>query len=343
MTFLFRNINDVLHSQMKTATQQASSGGHGSADTILDDLVGVLQMLMSDDGAESGSLVSQLESWLYSIHRDLANASKKYRDSANADGNYHELVDVTEKQINLERKWLLARISRSTTAEEAILAINSWATYSKEVYRAQGMDWPAAPLRVSLLRREDYRELMREDLELVRGELNERRRALQAALEFPGAVSCLPDRDEGQTEALRAFDSLVAFDVANVDLSRLMNLITGLQRVLRTRVSLGTWVGYPNEGFDTEIFRESGVGYFLSVRQAVVEDQVEGSRQQLTPAPDAEACRFNRGNYTFEIRDDGAFLRVEFPDGKTGTFGRALLGAKATPSRNPMNRSSTTL
>ena len=232
--------------------------------------------------------------------------------------NYREFQRVDEDAIKIERAWRRETIARANTAEEAVLAMNTWATYSRMVYRINESDWPDRPLTPELVKKSSYYRLMRRDLQLIMEVLGTWRPDLDSAVGPPALIGCLDGA--GLVVALGAFESLRSSDVEHVNLNRFMNLINGLQQLVRDRWLLGAWVNYPGEGYESVIERQQEREFVL--RQW--NPKGTESETALTFAPgDSGRCRFQATrspDYTYTVLDTRRKLRVEYPDGRSEEF-----------------------
>ena len=301
LSFEFLKINDLFARQKDKAIRAIRKCKFERADAVLNALLSVLEQL--DDS------VSQAQMWPHDVHRDLANAVK-HRDCADGDGG---------SSMSFERKWRRGAIERATTPKEKILAMNMWAGLSREMYRPQGLAWPDATLVDVDLVSEGYRDSLREDLQLVKPKLArpEIRDLVSNEIVPPGIGDCL---DVGQREALRAFETLLSEPVRGVNLNRLMNAISGLQRIVTSWWPLGTWIDYPGEGDgEIRIIREWKVDRFEYRFRFTQYGRSELGGGKLTLEPEQSApCRFGirgassdrRNREFFVILEDG-FLQRE--------------------------------
>ena len=241
--------------------------------------------------------------------------------AANAGARFRKSASVDDDSIRFERRWRRKTIAQANTAEEAVLAMNTWAYYSKEVYRVDKSDWPDRQLAPDLLMKDSYYGLMRRDLQLIKEELGAWQEEIEHAVSPPELIGCL--NEAGLVLALQSFESLVSSDVERVNLNHFMNLINGLQRLVRDRWTLGAWVNYPGEGYASEIERNQEREFVL--RQWDREGTTD-SETALTFAPgDSGRCRFEATdlpNYVFAVLENGRKLRVQYPDGGSDTFPR---------------------
>ena len=303
LSFEFLEIDDLFVRQKDEAIRAIQECEFERADAILNALLPVLEQL--------GDSVSRAQTWSHDVHRDLANEAVAHRDCADGDGG---------GSMSFERKWRREAIERATTLEGKILAMNTWAGLSREMYRPQELAWPDASLVDVDLISEGYRDSLREDLQLVKTELArpQTRSVVSNEIASTGIGGCL---DVGQREALRTFGTLLSEPVEEINLNRLMNAISGLQRIVAPYWLLGTWIDYPDEGYgEIEIIRErvaDGFEYYFRFTQHDGSRIGEGA---LTLEPEQSAsCRFevtdgssDRDNRdSFVILEDGR-LRNEF-------------------------------
>ena len=245
LSFEFLKIDDLFVRQKDDAIQAVQKCEFERADAVLNALLPVLEQL--------GDSVSWTQTWPHDVHRDLANEAVAHRSCADGDGG---------GSMSFERKWRRGVIERATTKEERIFAMNTWAGLSREMYRPQELAWPDATLVDVDLISEGYRDSLREDLQLVKTKLarSEIRDVVSNEIVPTGIGDCL---DVGQREALRAFETLLSEPVREVNLNRLMNAISGLQRIVSPHWQLGTWIDYPDTGDgEIEIIREWKVDRF---------------------------------------------------------------------------------
>ena len=303
LSFEFLKIDDVFIRQKNEAIQAIQECEFERADAVLNVLLPILEQL--------GDRVPRAQTWPHDVHRDLANETAAHRDCADGDGG---------GSMSFERKWRREAIERATTLEGKILAMNTWAGLSREMYRPQGLAWPDATLVDVDLISERYRDSLREDLQLVRTELARPRTRSVVSNEIAptGIGGCL---DVGQQEALRTFGTLLSEPVEDINLNRLMNAISGLQRIVTPYWLLGTWTDYPDEGYgEIEIIRErvvDGFEYYFRFTQYNGSRTGEGA---LTLEPEQSAsCRFevtggssDRGNRDFFVILEDGHLRNEF-------------------------------
>ncbi len=239
LSFEFLKIDDLFIKQKKAAIKAIDGCEFERADTILNMLLPVLE--------RSGDSVPRVQVWPHDVHRDLANEAAEHRSCTDGDGG---------GSMSFERKWRRGVIERATTREERIFAMNTWASLSREMYRPQGRAWPDSTLADVDLAREGHRDSLRGDLQLVKTELarSEIRDVVSNEIAPTGIGGCL---DVGQQEALRTFEVLLSDSVERINLNRLMNAISGLQRIVTSRWLIGTWIDYPYEGFgEIDIIRE---------------------------------------------------------------------------------------
>ena len=303
LSFEFLKIDDVFIRQKNEAIQAIQECEFERADAVLNALLPVLEQL--------GDRVPRAQTWPHDVHRDLANEAVAHRDCADGDGG---------GSMSFERKWRREAIERATTLEGKILAMNTWAGLSREMYRPQELAWPDASLVDVDLISEGYRDSLREDLQLVKTELArpQTRSVVSNEIASTGIGGCL---DVGQREALRTFGTLLSEPVEEINLNRLMNAISGLQRIVTPYWLIGTWIDYPDEGYgEIEIIRErvaDGFEYYFRFTQHDGSRIGEGA---LTLEPEQSAsCRFevtsgssDRDNRdSFVILEDGR-LRNEF-------------------------------
>lgn len=265
ISFSFRRVDDVFVQQKNDAIDAVRACEFERADAVLPALLAILKPF-EDTGLRA-------QEWPYDIHVELANEAA-------------ELRGCTQDAWVFERKWRREAIERATTRERRIYAMNAWAGYSREVYRPGGRAWPDLTLSDVGLAREEYRNFLREDLQLVRTQLPGRRALVSNAMAPPAIAGCLND---GQRTALDLFESTLATELEEVKLNRMMNAISGLQRILL----LGTWIDYPAPGMgEIEIARErGGDGYLYRFKPR--NSNTEPGPRELTFAPDVSApCRF---------------------------------------------------
>lgn len=303
ISFAFRKVDDVFVRQKEEASRAVRVCEFETADVVLDGLLAALEQV---DGR-----VSRSQAWPHNIHRDLANEA--------------ELQSCAQDRSTFERKWRRGAIERATTPESRIYAMNAWANYSREVYRPDGRAWPDLTLSDVGLAREEYRNFLRSDLQLIRNQLDGRpvRALVSNAMDPPAIAGCLND---GQRDALRLFESTLATELEEVSLNRMMNTISGLQRVVMPRWLLGTWIDYPRKGEGEIEIARNRVGevgnefeYHYEFRQY---QSNEGSGlEKLTFAPKESAlCRFTTvesvpgSRFSFVIRGSGPLERK--PDGR---------------------------
>ena len=303
LSFEFLRIDDVFIRQKNEAIQAIQQCEFERADAVLNVLLPILEQLTDR--------VPRAQTWPHDVHRDLANEAVAHRDCADGDGG---------GSMSFERKWRREAIERATTLEGKILAMNTWAGLSREMYRPQELAWPDASLVDVDLISERYRDSLREDLQLVRTELarSEIRDVVSNEILPTGGIDgCL---DVGQRDALRAFKTLLSEPVRGANLNRLMNAISGLQRIVSPRWQLGTWIDYLDTGDgEIEIIREWKVDRFEYRFRFTQYGRSEIGGGQLTLEPEQSApCRFGirgapsdrRNREAFVILEDG-FLRRE--------------------------------
>ena len=268
ISFSFLKVDDVFVGQKEEAIRAVRACEFERADGVLPSLLAVLKPY-EDTGLRA-------QDWPHEIHVELANEAAKLRS-------------CTQDAWMFERKWRRGAIERATTWERRIYAMNAWAGYSREVYRPDGRAWPdLTPSDVGLAR-EEYRNFLRSDLQLVRTQFAARRALVLNAMDPPTIAGCLND---GQWDALRLLVSTLSTGLEKVNLNRMMNAISGLQRIFL----IGTWIDYPAPGMgQIEIAREpegAGYRYRFRPRDSNGEPGEPGSGE-LTFAPERFApCRF---------------------------------------------------
>lgn len=275
ISFTFRKIDDVFVRQKEEAIRAVRACEFETADVVLD---GLLAALGQVDGR-----IPRAQAWPHNIHRDLANEV--------------EFQSCAQDRSTFERKWRRGAIERATTPESRIYAMNAWANYSREVYRPSGRAWPDLTLSDVGLAREEYRNLLRSDLQLIRTQLDGRpvRALVSNAMDPPAIAGCLSD---GQRDALRLFESTLSAELEEVNLNRMMNTISGLQRVVMPRWLLGTWIDYPRKGEgEIEIVRnrvgEVGNEFEYHYEFRRYQSDEGSGLGELTFAPkESEQCRF---------------------------------------------------
>ena len=268
ISFSFRKVDDVFVQQKNDAIDAVRACRFERADGVLPALLAVLKPY-EDTGLRA-------QDWPHEIHVELANEAAKLRS-------------CTQDAWMFERKWRREAIERATTWERRIYAMNAWAGYSREVYRPDGRAWPdLTPSDVGLAR-EEYRDFLRSDLQLIRTQLAGRRALVPNAMDLPEIAGCLND---GQRDALRLFESTLSTlstGLEEVNLNRMMNAISGLQRIFL----IGTWIDYPAPGMgQIEIVREpEGERYRYRFRPQ--NSNGEPGSGELIFAPERSApCRF---------------------------------------------------
>lgn len=295
LSFEFLKIDDLFVRQKDDAIQAVQKCEFERADAVLNALLPVLEQL--------GDSVSWTQTWPHDVHRDLANEAVAHRSCADGDGG---------GSMSFERKWRRGVIERATTKEERIFAMNTWAGLSREMYRPQELAWPDATLVDVDLISEGYRDSLREDLQLVKTELarSEIRDVVSNEIVPTGIGDCL---DVGQREALRAFETLLSEPVREVNLNRLMNAISGLQRIVSPHWQLGTWIDYPDTGDgEIEIIREWKVDRFEYRFRFMQYGRSELGGGQLTLEPEESApCRFGIRGASNDQRNREAFVILE--------------------------------
>ena len=306
ISFAFRKVDDVFVRQKEEAIRAVRACEFETADVVLDGLLAALEQV---DGR-----VSRAQAWPHNIHRDLANEV--------------ELQSCAQDRSTFERKWRRGAIDRATTPESRIYAMNTWANYSREVYRPGGRAWPDLTLSDVGLAREEYRNLLRSDLQLIRTQLDGRpvRALVSNAMDLPAIAGCLSD---GQRDALRLFESTLSAELEEVNLNRMMNTISGLQRVVMPRWLLGTWIDYPRKGEgEIEIVRnrvgEVGNEFEYHYEFRRYQSDEGSGLGELTFAPKESAqCRFTTvgsvsgSRFTFVIHNSGQDGPLERkPDGR---------------------------
>ena len=301
--FAFQKIDDVFVQQKEEAIRVVRACEFETADGVLDRLLTALEQV--------GGRVSRSQTWPHNIHRDLANEA--------------ELQSCAQDRSTFERKWRRGAIERATTPENRIYAMNAWANYSREVYRPGGRAWPDLTLSDVGLAREEYRNFLRSDLQLIRNQLDGRpvRALVSNAMDPPAIADCL---NNGQQDALHYLNRRLPAEIEEVSLNRMMNAISGLQRIVMPRWRLGTWIDYPRKGEGEIEIARNRVGevgnefeYHYEFRQY---QSNEGSGlEELTFAPKESApCRFTTvggvpgSRFSFVIRGSGPLERK--PDGR---------------------------
>lgn len=305
LSFEFLEIDDLFARQKDKAIQAIRKCKFERADAVLNALLSVLEQL--------GDSVSRAQTWPHDVHRDLANEAAKQRDLANEAAKHRNCADGDGgDSMSFERKWRREAIERATTKKERIFAMNTWAGLSREMYRPQGLAWPDATLVDVDLISEGDRDSLREDLQLVKVKLarSEIRDVVSNEIVPPGIGDCL---NVGQREALRAFETLLSEPVRGVNLNRLMNAISGLQRIVSPHWQLGTWIDYPDTGDgEIEIIREWKVDRFEYRFRFMQYGRSELGGGQLTLEPEESApCRFGIRGASSDQRNREAFVILE--------------------------------
>ena len=260
-------------------------------------------------------------SWAYTVHRDLAEAHRVLAEKEAKPPNCAQ--DDLRYAWKFERKLRLEAIKHATKlgVEYEIPAMNMWAGYSRRVYLQNKRNWPDLTLRDAFNREEyreyeEYREFLRADVQLVVGKLDkEPVRKL-----VPNAIAgCL---DHGKREALYSFESVLS-EPENVNLNRIMNVISGLHRLVMPEWRMGTWVGFPSKDQkgEVEIIRKAvgpevldGFNYRLEVTHDPPDGELVPHKMTFKPKDDAP-CRFElvegREAYAILIRENESILKAE--------------------------------
>lgn len=230
ISFVFEKIDNLFGRHKDEAMEAVRACEFDRADDVLTVLLPILERFFDQNPN------SPKRTWPHDIHRDLANKADRVAKSQ----------DCAQDRSTFERKWRRGAMKRATTLESKARAMNMWAGYSR-LYRGGG-DWPDSTLREVSLKQEEYRESLREDLQLIMVKLTE-----IPVRELVSNSGCLND---GQRNALRSFDSLLSAGHDRVNLNRMMNVLSGLQHLATPYWRLGTWVDYPRAGGgDIEIVR----------------------------------------------------------------------------------------
>lgn len=304
ISFVFEEIDDFFDRHKDEAIEAVRACDVERADAGLTALLAVLERFDSGPG-------STAQTWPHDIHRDLANEAA-------------ELQSCAQDRSTFERKWRREAIKRATTRTSRVYAMNAWAGYSTQVYRPGGRAWPDLTLLDVDLVQEEYRDLLRKDLHLIMEKLAETsvRALVSNPIHLPAIAGCLSD---GQREALQSFESVLS-EPERVNLNRMMNVISGLQRVVMPEWLLGTWINYPSkdQGGEIEIVRQrvlDGFEYRMWITPLRNERRIERNLA-FTPS-EFKLCRFtindnSMGRPTFEVLDpgQGGPLRRE-SDGET--------------------------
>lgn len=272
ISFVFEKIDEFYHRHKDAAIEAVRACNFERADDVLTALLPVLERFIDQNPN------SQKPTWPHDIHRDLANKADRVAKSQ----------DCAQDRSTFERKWRRGAIERATTPEGRIYAMNAWATYSREVYRPSEMAWPDRTLLTVDLDEKEYRDFVRADMQLVMEKLDRARvrELVSNAIDPPAITGCLND---GQQDALHLFKSTLSTKIEEVNLNRMMNAISGLQRILL----IGTWIDYPAPSMGKiEIGREQG-GDGYRYRFSPHNSNEEPGSGELTFAPERFApCRF---------------------------------------------------
>lgn len=267
--FTVERIEDIYVRQKNTAIGAVENFEFERADDILNEL------LTAEEWFEP--------SWAYAVHRDLANKAEEHRMHLRYDWEF-------------ERKWRREAIVRATGLDDRIRAMNMWAGYSRVYQDWNGWEWTTTLLDVT----PEYLDFLREDMELIMTKLAEEPVG-ELVSNAPRVIAdCL---NPGQREALRSFESVLS-EPEEVTLNRMMNVISGLNRVVASR--LGPWNYY---GGEIEIIIEpadDGFEYQLEINH---QSNTERILVEFMPTEDA-SCRFIMGTESdpdrvYVVRESG--------------------------------------
>ena len=277
ISFTFEKVDNFFYNRKKEAIEAVRACEIERADDILTVLLPVLKWFF-DQNPNSPD-----RTWPHDIHRDLANKAERVA----------KLKNCAQDRSTFERKWRREAIERATKLESSIRAMNMWAGYSTQVYLQNKRAWPDLTLEDVDLDREKYRDLLRADMELVLARLAEDpvREFVPAAVRSPAIAGCLND---GQRDALQLFESVLS-EPESVNLNRMMNVISGLRRIVVPEWLLGTWIDYPDEGrgeIKVVVQRVlNGFEYHVEIRHYPPNEGRVFERLTFTPTESAP-CRF---------------------------------------------------
>ena len=312
ISFVFEKIDNLFGRHKDEAMKAVRACEFDRADDVLTTLRLVLERFFDQNPN------SQKRTWPHDIRRDLANKADRVAKSQ----------DCAQDRSTFERKWRREAIERATTLESRARAMNMWAGYSR-LYR-DGGDWPDSTLREVSLEREEYRDFLREDLQLIMTKLTEMpvRELVSNAIDPSTISSCLND---GQRNAFSSFNSLLSNGHDRVNLNRMMNALSGLQHIATPYWRLGTWADYPRAGggdieivrresgqvddeFDYHLWYQSNTGC-VSERLALVPEESAPHRFEVTSTP----------GYVFVILENG-HLQMNSSGGRGRNFRPKLPG-----------------
>ena len=249
VSFDFKKIGDILDERKEEAITAIQANDVERADKILTALLVALKRF--DDRGPGPNSPAE---WPRSVYNELADKLEGCQQ---------------DTCLMFERKWRRGAIERAVTLKSRVSAMNAWAGYSK-LYRPEKpdskdrkdrknrQDWADSTLTKVKLEREEYRDFLREDLQLVMKELAEIaenpirelvsdaidlpvliaetpvRELVSDAIDLPAVTDCL---DNGQQVALRSFGSLLSAGFEKVYLNRVMNVISGLHLIVKSECS----------------------------------------------------------------------------------------------------------
>ena len=259
--FTMAKVEDIYVRQKNAAIDAVGSFEFERADNVLSELLAAERWFEP--------------SWAYAVHRDLANRAEEYRMQPRYDWQF-------------ERKWRREAIRRATRLNDIIRAMNMWAGYSRVYQDWNEWEWTTTLPDVA----SEYLDALRADVELIVDRLAEESMGELVSNASRVITDCL---NPGQREALSSFDSVLA-DPGGMNLNRMMNVISGLNRVVASR--LGPWNYYSGE---IEIVIEpagDGFEYQLEINHP---SNTERILVEFRPMEDA-SCRFIMGAESDPIR-----------------------------------------
>lgn len=286
ISFAFENVGDFFYRHKIEAIEAVRACKVEKADAGLTALLAVLERF--GEGLEP-----QAQTWPHEVYHELADELAANHQSC------------TRNVWMFERKWRREAIERATNRDSRIRAMSAWADYSTRVYRPNLRPWPDLTLSDVSLVREEYRKFLEMDLQLITNKLREEAvRILVKTTTDPPAISgCL---NNGQREALQSFESVLS---EPVNLNRMMNVLSGLQRIVDEPWELGTW-NYPVDGKgELQIVRRRNRdgGFEYSYKATLYKfNQAPPGRLMFAPVV-AAPCRFEtitdtaRGRFVFTI------------------------------------------